>query len=62
MFRKQKDEQLSELQLNNTISAMLVGIPGASPSSETLVEFEQQKEELIAKLTAEIAFGANRKK
>lgn len=62
MFLKQKDEQLRELQHNNRISAMLQAIPGASPPSEALVAFEQQKDELITKLTSEIAFEASRKK
>lgn len=62
MFLKQKDEQLNELQDNNRISAMLQAIPGTSPPSEALVEFEQRKDELMTKLSAEIAFEANRKK
>lgn len=59
MFNTRKEEQLSELQHNNRISAILQAIPGAPAPNASWVEFEQEKDALMTKLTTDIAFKSS---
>ncbi len=61
MFSRNQ-EQISSLQLDSFITAMVQAIPTTSPPSDQTVAFERQKEVLETRLKAEIASDAQKPK
>ena len=62
MSHNKQEEQLSELQHDTRIGAMLQAIPGTPPPSQQSVSFNERKDALEAKLKAEIASNIDRRK